>query len=211
MWLNHPHHGTEYSASDLHRPIRPRSAVLCPNTLVLVSSRLREYIYKYLDLLWLASFRSRVTDDDADCCIYFSPSDLTSRPGFWGKALPERYVDQGVLFSFYFTTGGDVMLNVDGHDKGVFLTGLDSRTPLWVMVDIYGNTTGVQFVGKLLRHYATSLTDSHSLISFSFFGRTRSQSQSQQQSHAEFAFSAQYFQLAHGCRQQQRFHVASAE
>lgn len=73
---------------------------------------------------------------------------MTSRPGFWGKALPERYVDQGVLFCFYFTPGGDVMLNVDGSDKGVFLTGLDSRTPLYVMVDIYGNTTAVQLVGE---------------------------------------------------------------
>nr|CAG4642396.1 EOG090X03H5 [Evadne anonyx] len=72
--------------------------------------------------------------------------DLTSRPGFWGKALPERYVEVGVVFSFYFTASGDMMLNVDGHDKGVFLTGIDSRTPLWVMVDIYGNTTGVQFI-----------------------------------------------------------------
>nr|CAG4643097.1 EOG090X03H5 [Ilyocryptus agilis] len=72
--------------------------------------------------------------------------DLTSRPGFWGKALPERYVDVGVLFAFHFTAGGDVVLNVDGHDKGVFLTGVDARTPLWVMVDIYGNTTAVQFV-----------------------------------------------------------------
>jgi len=72
--------------------------------------------------------------------------DLTSRPGFWGKALPERYVEVGVVFCFYFTASGDMMLNVDGHDKGVFLTGIDSRTPLWVMVDIYGNTTGVQFI-----------------------------------------------------------------
>nr|CAG4650842.1 EOG090X03H5 [Simocephalus serrulatus] len=73
-------------------------------------------------------------------------SDLTSRPGFWGKALPERYVDVGVLFAFHFTASGDVMLNVNGQDKGVFLTGVDARTPLWIMVDIYGNTTAVQFV-----------------------------------------------------------------
>ena len=77
-------------------------------------------------------------------------TDLTSRPGFWGKALPERYVDVGVLFAFHFTASGDVMLNVNGQDKGVFLTGVDARTPLWIMVDIYGNTTAVQFVGKNL-------------------------------------------------------------
>lgn len=79
-------------------------------------------------------------------------TDLTSRPGFWGKALPERYVEVGVLFSFHFTASGDVMLNVNGQDKGVFLTGVDARTPLWIMVDIYGNTTAVQFVGESNRN-----------------------------------------------------------
>nr|CAG4647769.1 EOG090X03H5 [Moina brachiata] len=100
--------------------------------------------------------------------------DLTSRPGFWGKALPERYVHVGVVFAFHFTASGDVMLSVDGTDKGVFLSGLDARSPLWVMVDIYGNTTAVQFIdprGTLnnnpmrnspARRSTTSLHSSHS-------------------------------------------------
>lgn len=57
-------------------------------------------------------------------------------------------MDVGVVFAFHFTAGGDVMLSVDGADKGVFLSGLDARSPLWVMVDIYGNTTAVQFIGN---------------------------------------------------------------
>nr|CAG4640731.1 EOG090X03H5 [Eulimnadia texana] len=72
--------------------------------------------------------------------------DLTSRPGFWGKALPERYVDSGVVLCFHVTSGGDVMLSVDGTEKGVFLSGVDTRSPLWVMLDIYGNSIAVQFV-----------------------------------------------------------------
>ena len=95
--------------------------------------------------------------------------DLTSRAGFWGKALPERYVEVGVVFSFYFTASGDMMLNVDGHDKGVFLTGIDSRTPLWVMVDIYGNTTALQFIGNhpfLLNQFPTFLKLSFHFIHF---------------------------------------------
>nr|CAG4638338.1 EOG090X03H5 [Cyclestheria hislopi] len=94
--------------------------------------------------------------------------DLTSRPGFWGKALPERYVDVGVMFSFHFTVGGDVMLSVDGHDKGVFLSGVDARVPLWVMVDIYGNTTAVQFVdprGSLNNNPSRNLASQRSTVS----------------------------------------------
>lgn len=51
-----------------------------------------------------------------------------------------------------------MMLTVDGHDKGVFLTGIDSRTPLWVMVDIYGNTTAVQFIGKSIFKFIYVIT-----------------------------------------------------
>ena len=111
--------------------------------------RLPWYVFQSIQILFLCcfSFLSPTT-------FFFSfpekKTDLTSRPGFWGKALPERYVDVGVLFAFHFTASGDVMLNVNGQDKGVFLTGVDARTPLWIMVDIYGNTKAVQFVGKNL-------------------------------------------------------------
>ena len=57
-----------------------------------------------------------------------------------------------------------MMLSVDGHDKGVFLTGIDSRTPLWVMVDIYGNTTGVQFVGNVITHDNAAINAIGSLL-----------------------------------------------
>ena len=66
-----------------------------------------------------------------------------------------------------------MMLTVDGHDKGVFLTGIDSRTPLWVMVDIYGNSTAVQFVGKSSRFFFVYRRRFHFQFLFSPFRSAR--------------------------------------
>ena len=75
-------------------------------------------------------------------------TDLRKRPGFWIENLPEKYGDVGTLLSIHFTASGDVRLEVNGQDQGVVLTDVDTRTPLWFMVDIYGKTTAVQFAGK---------------------------------------------------------------
>ena len=88
------------------------------------------------------------------------------------------------------------MLNVDGHDKGVFLTGIDSRTPLWVMVDIYGNTTGVQFIGKSLGSSSSSSLWKIEILKYEFVVLSRSSRESQQQSGAEFTVAAQHNESA---------------
>ena len=139
-WRNVPLLGTASSVLASRHATRRLSAESCPNTLALV--RLPIDSNSFSLFLFCPLQRSFF--------LFLKKTDLTSRPGFWGKALPERYVDVGVLFAFHFTASGDVMLNVNGQDKGVFLTGVDARTPLWIMVDIYGNTTAVQFVGKNL-------------------------------------------------------------
>ena len=82
------------------------------------------------------------------CLVLFVSTDLRKRPGFWIENLSENYGDVGLLLSIHFTASGDVRLEVNGQDQGVVLTDVDTRTPLWFMVDVYGNTTAVQFVGK---------------------------------------------------------------
>lgn len=74
------------------------------------------------------------------------PPDLTSKSGFWAKALSERHaVHDGLLF-FYVDAGGDVHYGLNGESKGVFMQGIDTRSPLWVLLDIYGNSTIVEFL-----------------------------------------------------------------
>jgi hypothetical protein len=72
--------------------------------------------------------------------------DLTGKPGYWAKALAERYAESNALIHFYFTANGDVHFGVNGADKGLFFSGLDTRHPLWCMLDLYGNCTAIEMV-----------------------------------------------------------------
>jgi len=72
---------------------------------------------------------------------------LTSKPGYWAKALGERYATQGNIIHYYVTANGDVHFGLGGEeDLGVFFTGIDTRQPLWAMIDLYGNCTTLELV-----------------------------------------------------------------
>jgi len=72
--------------------------------------------------------------------------DLTGKPGFWAKALAEKYAESNALIHYYFTNNGDVHYGVNGIDKGLFFSGVDTRQPLWCMIDLYGNCTSIELV-----------------------------------------------------------------
>lgn len=72
--------------------------------------------------------------------------DLTNKPGFWGKALHERYCQRYNVLFYYVTSSGEVHYGINGEEKGLFITDVDTRGPLWVMIDIYGNSTACEFI-----------------------------------------------------------------
>ncbi|WKY15968.1 hypothetical protein Q1695_000998 [Nippostrongylus brasiliensis] len=76
----------------------------------------------------------------------FACPDLTSKEGFWAKALPERYSVEGNILHFSITHSGDLYYGVNGVHKGVFLIGINVSLPIWIIVDIYGNSVAVEFV-----------------------------------------------------------------
>ncbi|KAK6766150.1 hypothetical protein RB195_025823 [Necator americanus] len=76
----------------------------------------------------------------------FACPDLTSKEGFWAKALPERYSVEGNILHFSITHTGDLYYGVNGVHKGVFLVGINVSLPIWIIVDIYGNSVAVEFV-----------------------------------------------------------------
>lgn len=71
--------------------------------------------------------------------------DLTNKPGNWAKALGERYTTSNILLHFSVNRNGDVTYGVNGEEKGLFFSGVTTSQPLWAMLDIYGNTVGVEF------------------------------------------------------------------
>ncbi|XP_037090836.1 protein neuralized-like [Pollicipes pollicipes] len=72
--------------------------------------------------------------------------DLTSKPGYWAKAMSERYAEPGCVFFYYVSAGGDVHFGLNNEEKGIFFSGVDASRPLWCLVDIYGNATAVEIV-----------------------------------------------------------------
>lgn len=74
--------------------------------------------------------------------------DLTNKPGYWAKAVPERFAEQSNTLFFYFNRNGDVMFGLNNEDKGLFFSGVNTSGPLWALVDIYGNSTSMEFIGK---------------------------------------------------------------
>jgi protein neuralized len=72
--------------------------------------------------------------------------DLTNKPGFWGKALHERFCIRDYVLFYYVTSSGEVHYGINGEEKGLFITDVDTRGPLWAMIDIYGNSTACEFI-----------------------------------------------------------------
>ncbi|KAH8278381.1 hypothetical protein KR018_001429 [Drosophila ironensis] len=79
--------------------------------------------------------------------------DLTNRPGFWAKALHEQYCEKDNILYYYVNGAGDVIYGINNEEKGVILSGIDTRGLLWTVIDIYGNCTGIEFLDSRIYMY----------------------------------------------------------
>ncbi|CAG9789866.1 unnamed protein product [Diatraea saccharalis] len=98
---------------------------------------------------WSGVIRFGFTSNDPAALTHSLPKyacpDLTNKPGNWAKALGERFCEKDNILHYYVNSAGDVHFGINGEDKGLFFTGVDTRNPLWALVDVYGNCTAVQF------------------------------------------------------------------
>ncbi|GMT06491.1 hypothetical protein PENTCL1PPCAC_28665 [Pristionchus entomophagus] len=100
---------------------------------------------------WSGVLRFGLTNIDPDTyrntqVPKFACPDLSSKEGYWAKALPERYSVEGNILHFYVNAEGELYYGINGQQKGLFLMGINTTLPLWVIVDIYGNSTAVEFI-----------------------------------------------------------------
>ncbi|XP_043273355.1 protein neuralized isoform X3 [Venturia canescens] len=79
--------------------------------------------------------------------------DLTNKPGYWAKALAERFAERDTVLFYYVTSAGDVHFGVNGEEKGVFFSGVETRAPLWAIIDVYGNSTAIEFLDPNRQHF----------------------------------------------------------
>lgn len=104
---------------------------------------------------WSGVMRFGLTNVDPACfrdleLPKFVCPDLTKKSGYWAKALSERYCTEGSVLHFYINRHGAVFYGHNGINKGLFLSDINATKPLWVVLDIYGNTVGIEFVGMFI-------------------------------------------------------------
>lgn len=99
---------------------------------------------------WSGVIRFGFTYNDPTTLRYGLPKyacpDLTNKPGYWAKALAERFCERDTVLYYYVTAAGDVHFGINGEEKGIFFSGVETRGPLWALIDVYGNSTAIEFV-----------------------------------------------------------------
>jgi len=81
--------------------------------------------------------------EDLPCVVH---ADRNEKLGTGVETLAIQYADAGNELFFHLNLAGDVFYGVNGEDKGLFLSDVNTSGPLWALLDIYGNTTCVEFV-----------------------------------------------------------------
>lgn len=100
---------------------------------------------------WSGGIRIGVTSVDpgkltcSDLPKYAIPS-LSKREGFWVCPVSEGIISTGCKVTLYINNGGQLQFFVNGVYKGACLKGLSIGKPLWLCLDLYGNTKSAKFI-----------------------------------------------------------------
>uniref|UniRef100_A0A915JJD8 NHR domain-containing protein n=1 Tax=Romanomermis culicivorax TaxID=13658 RepID=A0A915JJD8_ROMCU len=119
---------------------------------------------------WSGVLRFGVTNVDPQTLKHSFPKyacpDMSQKGNTWAKALSERFCKQGNIINFYVRPNGEMYYGVNGVQKGLYLSSINVSEPLWVVIDIYGNTVAIEFMDPsevpLMRQVITQPPDSGS-------------------------------------------------
>lgn len=77
---------------------------------------------------------------------------VASEHGYWVKSVGETVVKRGSVLTFCLCTAGEVYYGRNDEEYGVLFAGVRTDVPLWVVIDLCGCTTSLEFVGKCCCH-----------------------------------------------------------
>ncbi|XP_010184856.1 PREDICTED: E3 ubiquitin-protein ligase NEURL1-like, partial [Mesitornis unicolor] len=100
---------------------------------------------------WSGALRLGFTSKDPsrinpDTLPKYACPDLVSQSGFWAKALPEEFANEGNIIAFWVDKKGRVFYRVNDSAAMLFFSGVRTAEPLWALIDVYGLTRGVQLL-----------------------------------------------------------------
>lgn len=104
---------------------------------------------------WSGALRLGFTSKDPsrinpDTLPKYACPDLVSQSGFWAKALPEEFANEGNIIAFWVDKKGRVFYRVNDSAAMLFFSGVRTAEPLWALIDVYGLTRAVQLLGEYL-------------------------------------------------------------
>lgn len=102
---------------------------------------------------WSGALRLGFTSKDPsrihpDSLPKYACPDLVAQSGFWAKALPEEFANEGNIIAFWVDKKGRVFYRINDSAAMLFFNGVRTADPLWALVDVYGLTRGVQLLGE---------------------------------------------------------------
>ncbi|CAB3232114.1 unnamed protein product [Arctia plantaginis] len=65
--------------------------------------------------------------------------------GFWAEHLDKKYYQESCRLHFYLNSSGNMCFGVNGVDKIEFFWNLETTTPVWALIDVFGYFTIVEF------------------------------------------------------------------
>ncbi|KAJ3614346.1 hypothetical protein NHX12_017920 [Muraenolepis orangiensis] len=165
--LFHPHAKGSQIVMDPAQKMVKRLASFCnaitfSNRAVSVYEQVRLKITKK-QCCWSGALRLGFTSKDPsrvnpENMPKYACPDLVSQSGFWAKALPEEFANEGSVVSFWVDKKGRVFYRLDDSSPMLFFSGVRTTEPLWALIDVYGITRGVQLLGRLYPGRPTTTT-----------------------------------------------------
>ncbi|KAM6203963.1 E3 ubiquitin-protein ligase NEURL1 isoform 1-T1 [Sarcoramphus papa] len=153
--LFHPHTKGSQIIMDTTQKAVKRQASFCnaitfSNRPIVIYEQVRLKITKK-QCCWSGALRLGFTSKDPsrinpDTLPKYACPDLVSQSGFWAKALPEEFANEGNIIAFWVDKKGRVFYRVNDSAAMLFFSGVRTAEPLWALIDVYGLTRGVQLL-----------------------------------------------------------------
>ncbi|XP_069095573.1 E3 ubiquitin-protein ligase NEURL1 isoform X1 [Pleurodeles waltl] len=153
--LFHPHAKGAQIIMDPTQKVVKRQASFCnaitfSNRPVVIFEQVRLKITKK-QCCWSGALRLGFTSKDPsrinpDTLPKYACPDLVSQSGFWAKALPEEFANEGNIIAFWVDKKGRVFYRINDSAAMLFFSGVRTTESLWALIDVYGLTRGVQLL-----------------------------------------------------------------
>uniref|UniRef100_A0A8C3QYQ5 E3 ubiquitin-protein ligase NEURL1 n=1 Tax=Cyanoderma ruficeps TaxID=181631 RepID=A0A8C3QYQ5_9PASS len=153
--LFHPHTKGSQIIMDMTQKAVKRQASFCnaitfSNRPIVIYEQIRLKITKK-QCCWSGALRLGFTSKDPsrinpDTLPKYACPDLVSQSGFWAKALPEEFANEGNIIAFWVDKKGRVFYRVNDSAAMLFFSGVRTAEPLWALIDVYGLTRAVQLL-----------------------------------------------------------------